>query len=622
MCRRLVSLLLAVLSACGGEDEPPAGTPPVAVKPAAGLSFAMVDVAAEMGYTLRNRSGTDTEKNFILEAMPPGIAVADYDGDGWMDLYCPNGNVITRYHPESNRVDLISGDEAPRNELYWNRGGKRFEPGGQAAGVADTSWSFGAVAGDIDNDGDADIYCCNFGLNRLYLNDGKGAFTEVAVAAGAAGDARAWSTGACFVDYDRDGDLDIYVAQFADMFTIFPDRKLVKMRPDGSLYGRTCDWRGLKVYCGPTGIKPENDLLLENKLAETGELRFEDVTKARGIWFDYNELSATGNSKGPFYGFQPVAWDIDGDGWQDIFVANDSVANLCWMNREGKRFEDEALLMGLALSMSDRTPQASMGVGVGDINNDGQFDVIVSEFSHDQFNLLLAEKVAHGRVVFNEKATRTGMRHMTFHKLGWGSNLVDFDLDGDLDIFFACGHVYPEVDLEIFKDQQTPYRQYNLLILNEDPRRLKLEDVSKKAGPGLQVKKASRATAAVDFDNDGDADIATTELNDRPTLLRCDVDRGRAPANWLQVALRGDPAAKVSRDAAGAVVTVHAGDLSLMRIRLIGSSFQSSEDPRLLFGLGGAERVDRIEVLWPNGKTTTRTDVAVNQLVTIAYSDS
>jgi hypothetical protein len=174
----------------------------------------------------------------------------------------------------------------------------------------------------------------------------------------------------------------------------------------------------------------------------------------------------------------------------------------------------------------------------------------------------------------------------------------------------------------MFKDQQTPYRQYNLLILNEDPRRLRLKDVSKQAGPGLQVKKASRATAAVDFDNDGDPDIATTELNDRPTLLRCDVDRTRGPANWLQVALRGDPGARVPLDAAGAVVTVRAGELTLMRIRLIGSSFQSSEDPRLLFGLGAAERVDRIEVAWPNGKTTVRTDVAVNQLILIEYSDS
>jgi len=317
-----------------------------------------------------------------------------------------------------------------------------------------------------------------------------------------------------------------------------------------------------------------------------------------------------------------VAFDIDGDGWQDLFVANDSVDNTCWINKKGKGFKDEADLMSLQRSASDFVPQASMGVGVGDINHDGIFDIVITEFSHDQFNLLIGERTEDNFTVYNEKAPNTGVRDFTFHKLGWGANLFDADLDGDLDIFFACGHVFPEVDQPRFQAQGTSYRQQNLLLLTHDAAGLRFRDVSGFAGPGLQIQRASRASVVFDLDGDGDLDIATSELNDAPCLLRCDLDREKAPHHWLMVRLIGNPKARVPRDPAGAVVRVTTGDLTQSRLLLLGSSFQSSEDPRLHFGLGKATRVDRIEILWPNGKTTELPGAGIDRVITIEYSDS
>jgi len=614
--RTVLLRLLPALPLCACGSDEPAAPPPVA--PAEGLDFAFVDVAESVGYTMRNRSGRDMRKEFILEAMPPGIAVGDFDGDGWMDLFCPNGNDIRSYDRRTRKVALVEED-APRDEIYWNEKG-RFVPGAKAAGLDDPGWSFGAIAGDVDNDGDPDLFLCNWGTNRLYRNEGGRRFKEIAAEAGVAGSVEGWHTGACFLDFDRDGDLDLYVCRYADMYAYFDDPSQTTIDPDGTVHGRTCEWKKLKVYCGPTGLKPQNDILYRNLLAETGQLRFEDVSEAMGIVLAYNERSATRSSAGPYYGFQPVSWDIDGDHWPDLFVANDSVANLCWMNEGGKRFVDRAVEMGVHVSQTDFEPQASMGIGVADLNMDGLLDVTMSEFSHDEFNLLLSERLPNGITVFNEKAPRIGLRDMTFSKLGWGTLFPDVDLDGDPDIFYACGHVYPEVDGPIFKDQHTPYRQTNLLLLNRDPKRLRLEDVSARAGPGLAIRKCSRAAVGVDYDNDGDVDIATTELNDTPSFLRCDVDPAKG-RHWLMVRLEGRPSAKIPLDPAGTVVRVRANGVLATRVLLLGSSFLSSEDPRLHFGLGANTSVDEVEVTWIDGRKTVLTAVPADRLLTVEYPE-
>jgi len=618
----VVAVLLAAvaaaiwLSACGG-DEPP---PVTEVKPRGGLAFAYVDVAPSMGFLVRNRTGTDTEKNFILEAMPPGIAVADYDGDGWMDLYVANGNLITRYDPRTKKVTLLPPEDESRNELFWNKEGKRFEKGGAAAGVDDNGWGYGAVCGDIDNDGDPDIYQCNWGLNRLFLNDGKGKFTDVAREAGVSGNDTDWSTGCCLFDYDKDGDLDLYVCQFCDIHEQLSRRDMTKVQPDGRPFGRTCTWKGLKVYCGPHGLIPLNDFLYKNLLAETGKLSFKDVTKEAGVWFETNARSAKSESAGPFYGFQPVVWDINRDGWLDFYVANDSVANTCWINQKDGTFKDMAMVMSLAMSMDDFTEQASMGIGVGDLNKDGLQDILIAHFSHDSFNMMIAEHLpGRDMVVFNEKASRTGLRQITFNKLGWGTLPFDPDHDGDLDIFFACGHVYPEVDQ--FPAQETTYRQKNLFILMEDAKRLKIRDVSSDAGPAFEQMRVSRAAARVDFDNDGDPDIALINLNDTSSLFRCDLDRKSAPRHWIRVRLRGDPKKRIPNDPAGSEVTVTAGDLETTSVFLLGSSFMSCEDPRMHFGLGDHAVVDSIEVLWPDGTKTRREKVRADQVIEIRYGE-
>jgi len=608
--------LACLLVGCGSGDSggSSAQTPPVSAQ--GGLGFAYVDVAKEMGFLSRNRSGRDKSKEFILEAMAPGIAVADFDGNGWMDLYVPNGNTVVSYQASSKTFRLLTGEDAPRNQLFLNREGKRFEEVAAQAGVADTSWSFGPCAGDIDNDGDADILLCNWGLNKLFLNDGKANFTEAADAT-IAGDPRHWSCGACFFDYDGDGDLDIYIAQYLDLIDLV-ESDTVQVGPDGKVFARSCEWRNIPVYCGPLGLLPINDRLLKNLLSETGKLAFEDVTKEAGIRLQMSPQARNESSRGPYFGFQPVSWDINGDGLQDIFVANDSVANLAWINKGDGTFEDQAHALSLAISQADFVAQASMGVAVGDVNRDGLLDVTVTEFSHDHFNLMICGTLTDKTIVFNERAVRAGLREMTFAKLGWGAIFLDPDLDGDDDIFFACGHVYPEVDQA--KNEESTYRQTNLLILNENPERLKFRDVSSLAGPGLALQRPSRAAVRVDFDNDGDPDIAIIELNGQATLLRCDLAPDAQKRHWLEIRLTGNPKAGVPLDPAGALVRVTTGEITQTRAHLIGSSFLCSEDPRLLFGLGDFETAD-IEVIWPNGTKTEKTGVRGNQRIQINCPD-
>jgi hypothetical protein len=544
-----------------GTDAPPAPGPgPVAdyrlapphVADYAGPRFA--DVTDRAGIAKSDHTGREGTKDWMVETIGHGAAAFDMDGDGDLDLFVPDGN---RLSPEERVADTW--------RLYRNDGGLRFTDVTRDSGLETDAWGSGAVAGDVDADGRPDLFVPCFGRNRLYRNLGGGRFLETTDDGGVAGTEDEWSTAAAMGDLDGDGDLDLYVANYADM------RRF--MSEAGG--PRTCKWRGLDVACGPQPLDPQKDRLYLNR----GDGTFEDVSAER---------------LPPFrrYSFQPVIVDLDGDGALDVYVAADAQPNVLLRNDGTARFRDVAVEGGAATNV-DGKEQAGMGVASGDLDGDGRPDLFVTNFSHES-NCLYRAVGGPGRPLFGDATRATGLERPSYFTLGWGASLADLDSDGDLDLAYANGHLYPGVDRGA---TDTTYAQHAALFENDGTGRLR--EVSSDAGD-VAVPRVHRGLLVADLDDDGHLDLFLTVLNGRAVVLRND---GRGAGQSVRLVLRRRDG---RTEAAGARVTAKvvapgAPPRTIVRDLLLGSSFGSSEDPRVHLGLGTAGAVESFSVRWPGG---------------------
>ncbi len=533
-----------------------------------------VDESDEVGITLPVESGA-VGKPTILSTTGSGACFLDFDLDGDLDLYVVNGATEASQGP----------DNPARNALYENLGvgpigAPAFREIGARAGVDDNGWGGGCTVGDYDNDGDPDLYVTNYGPDRLFRNRGgvrsEGSrpdtpiFDEVAAASGV--EAPGWSSGATFVDLDRDGHLDLYVAGYLDFDSLDRDERV------------GCRFKGGPVSCGPRGFEPAPDRLFRN----LGDGRFEDVSSAYGL----AELP-------PLYALGVVAGDVDSDGDPELVVANDSQENLL-LNFESGRLANLAFEAGVALS-GDGRAQAGMGVDLGDYDGDGDQDLLITHFSDDYHALYRND----GDLLFTDVSAVSGLDPASRSSLGWAGVFFDYDNDGDLDVVIAGGHVYPRV--EEF-DPGTSYRQRNLLFENDGGR---YREVGATAGPGMVQVKGSRGIAVGDYDDDGDLDLLVVNDDEVPSLLRND---GGNSGHWLKVRLVGR---RSNRDGIGARLRLEAAGTSQVREMRLTSGYYSSHDPRLHFGLGTADRVERLEILWPSGTHQELTGLPANRLATV-----
>lgn len=517
-----------------------------------------------------HKSGTP-EKITILETPGSGVALLDYDNDGWLDIYLVNGSTFP----------ALKGKEAPpRAMLLHNNHDGTFTDVTDKAGVANERWGFGAVVGDFDNDGWPDIYVSNFGKNRLYHNNHDGTFTDVAEKAGVT--LGGWSTGATWGDYDRDGYLDLFVPGYVKF-----DPENPPISGTGGLPAGYCQFRGVDVMCGPRGLPGEGDHLFHNNHDGT----FTDVSEKAGVSDPHG-----------YYGLASVFVDVDDDGWPDLLVANDSVPKYLYHNKHDGTFEDISYISGFALNDEGRE-QASMGIAVGDYNRDGRVDFAITNFSDDYDTLYRNE----GDASFTDVSYPAGIGNVTIPFLGWGTGFLDYDNDGLIDLFFANGHVYPGVDKQ---DWGTTWAQRPLLFRNVNGS--KFEEVPPATGSGLAVVVSARGAAFGDLFNDGHIDVVLNVMDSTPVLLRNVVKNSN---HWLGVKLIGGP--KGPRDAVGAKVFLTAGGVRQRADVYAGGSYASSSDPRPHFGLGAATSVDKLEVIWPDGTKEQIKVGAIDRIITV-----
>jgi hypothetical protein len=522
-----------------------------------------VDVASAAGLHAPVIYGGVESKKYILEATGCGCAFIDYDNDGWVDIFLLSGTRLDGDPPGGT------------NRLYKNNRDGTFTDVTEKAGLTAVGWASGVCVGDYNNDGFEDIFCTYFGQNRLYRNNGDGTFTDTTKAAGLWNEQPRWGAGCSFLDYNRDGHLDLFVSnyvRFSFEHAPVPGENV------------NCNWKGVPVECGPRGLPTGRHSLYRNN----GDGRFTDVSQEAGI------ASATG-----CYGMTVVAADLDEDGWPDIFVACDSTPSLLFMNNHNGTFREEGVLRGVALS-DDGMEQAGMGVGVGDYDLDGHLDLFKTHFAEDANGLYHND----GKGNFDD-VTRSSRVAVDTRYICWGAGMVDLDNDGYPDLFVSTGNVYPEVERKLpqyaNKSPRTVYRNLGNRTF---------EELSQEAGPGVTDAHCSRGCAFGDFDNDGDLDVLIVNMNEPPSLLRNDMKGKR---NWIKVKLEG---VKSNRSAIGARVVTRYGGKAQAQAVLSQSSFYSCNDSRLHFGLGGFNSVD-LDIYWPNGLHEQYKKISANQLITL-----
>jgi len=529
--------------------------PPIAVR--------FEDVAEPAGLTAVNVSGTEDRKRYILEASGTGVALFDFDNDGHLDIFIPNGTTL----------DPPAGDP-PTGHLYRNLGNLKFEDVTRKAGLARSGWGQGVCVGDYDNDGDRDLVVTYYGQTVLSRNRGDGTFEDATQAAGLHVASPRWDTGCSFFDYDLDGRLDVIVTSYLEF-----DR--TKIPEPGA--GGYCQWKGIPVMCGPRGLPFARNRLFHNE----GSGRFRDVSMASGI----------GKTKG-CYAFTVVASDFDNDRYPDLYVACDSTPSLLYHNNQDGTFEDVGLLSGAALN-EDGQEQGGMGVAVADYDEDGHLDIVKTNFSDDIPNLYRN----NGDGTFEDRVLQSGLGGYTRY-VGWGVHLADVDHDGRRDLLMVNGHVYPEAD----RSPEIRYRQPRLFYWHVGNGKFK--DLSTQAGAAISAALSSRGSATGDLDGDGSLEVVISNMGTRPSLLKNQGPR----QHWLLVRLAG---VKVNRDAIGARVVVEAGGRRLSGEVQSGSSYISQNDSRLHFGLGESTSYDRIDVIWPGGARESFQKGTSDRIVTL-----
>jgi hypothetical protein len=545
-------------------------SPPAAPAP---WPVSLVDVAERAGLRHPSVYGGLEEKRFIIETNGAGVAFLDYDNDGWVDVLVLNGTRLK----EGSREDMVwPAGQAPVSHLYRNNHDGTFTDVSARAGLAKTGWASSVCVGDYDNDGWLDMFVTYFGQNVLYHNKGDGTFEDVTAQAGFPSSGTRWGSGCTFVDYDRDGRLDLFVANYLAF-------DLQRALQPGQ--GTNCLWKGIPVNCGPKGLPTDTNLLYHNN----GDGTFKDVSEASGV----------SKVKGR-YAMTAVAADLDGDGWPDVYVACDSTAAIFYHNNHDGTFTDTAVASGLAYSEYGN-PQAGMGLAVGDFDGDGRLDLLRTHFADDipaLFHNL-------GRGQFEDVATSAGLAVQNRY-VEWGAGMPDLDNDGQPDLFYATGNVYPEIERQL---REYPHRGPKIIFRNRDGAHF--EDVSARSGPGATAPHSSRGVAFGDFDNDGNVDVLVMNMNEPPSLLHNEYSGGNG---WIKVKLEGT---RSNRAGLGATVTVTVGGRKQARAVLSQSSYYSHDDLRLHFGLGRSAKADAIEVRWPSGGVDRLFDVPGRRMVTI-----
>ena len=522
-----------------------------------------IDIGPQSGLTGKNVYGGQSRKDYILETTGNGVAIFDYDGDGAEDLFLANGTTLKSKPGDGGRP-----------QLYHNDGKGHFTDVAAKAGLAQTGWAQGVCAGDYDNDGHPDLLVTYYGHNKLFRNRGNGTFEDATAKAGLPVSGERYGSGCTLFDYDRDGFLDLYIANYVDL-------KLDNMPRPGQ--GGFCEWKGMAVLCGPRGLTLSRNVLYHNN----GKGVFSDISEASGIL-----------KPGGRYSLGVTAADFDNDGWPDLYVACDATASMLFHNRHDGTFEERGVEAGVAYNFDGRD-QAGMGIAVADFDGDGRLDIAKTNFIGDLTSLFHNDDGKYFTDISREAGL--GARQL----LGWGIAFVDVDDDGWRDLVIANGHVYPEVDGAKLGES---YNQPTVLYRNMGGG--KFVDVSEGSGPAFQTARPARGLAVGDLDGDGRPEVVILNMNATPSLLKNTVPAG----NSLNVRLTGT---KSNRSAIGARVTVVAGGRTMVDEVMSGGSYYSQNSFTLHFGLGAAKEADRLEIRWPSGAIQTLTKVAASRMLRI-----